>query len=337
MAKQRPKYEELALSLLNENNPYAFKIGRDFALEIPETERTLFSKIEERESGNYIISGLTKKVTELDFSAFTFALGQILYNQSYKYGNTDVNSGIERKKINIGKGKNLERGKEFYMGCIEVTLNDLCRYAFGAEPETQSKKKMAALVEVMDKTPVKITAPNGDLEESWLCKMITRTTRAKDGAVTYKLFLHPIFGYRIKNQFGELPQDIVKRLTETTKKKTAQHYILMRWLSVQDKRIPHPLTIGKLIQLLRMEEYYRENKGKAEKQLISVFESMVKIKLLNKYELEYSTTGRRKYIKKITFHLNPYLIRKPKEREENNSKNLPETDTPKEEDKQTSS
>lgn len=292
----------------SDNLPDFFKISRDATLQLSKIERDLFTDMEESQSGNYIISGIEKNITALDFTAFTFAVGQILYNQSYKSGNTDINSGIKRE---YAPKYSKDTGEQAYSGTIATSLNELCRLAYGTEPSTELKKKMATLIDTIDKKTVSIKYPNGDTSLHRLCVMMDRYTRKEDGAVFYNLQLNPIFGSRIKNQFGELPQDITAKLSEATKKKTAAHYLLLRWLSAQDKRHPHPLTIDKIIQELRMEEFFRKDRGKADKQLLSVCEAMVKIGILSKYEAEYSS-GKRSHIKKITFYLNPIFIRDPK-------------------------
>lgn len=298
-------------SILGKDKPPFWKVGRDAALQLAAVERDLWTDLEERESGNYIISGLTKKVTELDFTAFTFAVGQILYNQSYQSGNEDINSGVSRKKAHkVSK----QIGGDAYKGEIVVTLNELCRLAYGvAEPSTENKKKMAALIDTFHKTPVKVKFPNGDEVENYLCVMMGKYTRNKDGAVLYDLYLNPIFGSRIQNQFGELPQDITERLSKATNKKSAAHYLLIRWLSVQDKRCSHALKIGTLVKELRMEEEYKSKRNRADKKLLSICGAAIKVGILSGYDVDYTTRGGKKYIQGITFHLNPNFIRKPKE------------------------
>ena len=298
----------------SENLPDSFKISRDATLQLSKIERDLFTDMEESQSGNYIISGIEKNITALDFTAFTFAVGQILYNQSYKSGNADINSGIKRqeaKEINELLRDKHGLKEDLYCGNISTSLNELCRLAYGTEPSTELKKKMATLIDTIDKKAVFIKYPNEDILETKLCAKMIKYTRKEDGAVFYNLQLNPIFGSRIKNQFGELPQDITAKLSEATRKKTAAHYLLLRWLSAQDKRHPHPLTIDFIIQELRMEEFFRKDRGKADKQLLSVCDAMVKIGILSKYETEY-TSGKRSHIKKITFYLNPIFIRDPK-------------------------
>lgn len=317
MADKTPKEKRDFSQVLSKPDPSTFKLGRYAALQLSKVERNLFTDMEEAESGNYIISGLTKQVTELDFTAFTFAVGQILYNQSYKSGNEDVNSGLKREEA-----KNLSRktGETLYNGNIVTSLNELCRLAYGVkEPTTELKKKLSTLIETIDKKPVEIKFPNGDKLESKLCVTMNKYTREKDGAILYDLYLNPIFGSQIQKQFGELPQDVIESLESSCRgkkqRKQAAHYLLLRWLSVQDKRYPHKLTIDVIIQELRMEEYFKKDKGKAEKQLLSICKTMEDIEILSTHEVEYRDTAKGKRIDSITFHLNPNYIRTTKEAE----------------------
>jgi len=312
--KQKPEVlkKEVGIVFTKPEPPF-FKVGRDAILQLSKVERNLFTDLEEAESGNYIISGLPK-VTELDFTAFNFALAQILWNQSYKSGNQDVNSGISRV---IAQNHTQELGEELYRGEIEVSRKEICRLAYGVqEPTTEMEKKIENLIDTLHKTPVKIKFPNGNTIENWLCTMGSRYYRKRDNALFYNLRINPIYGSRIQTQFGELPQDVMASLEKSCKKKKqrkqAAHIILLRWLSVQDPRYPHTLTIDTLVQELRMEEYFRKDKGKAEKQLLSICETMVDIGILSKYEESYREAKKGKRIEKITFHLNPDYIRTKK-------------------------
>ena len=296
--------------------PPTWKAGRNAIFQLKQVELDLFTAIREAESGNFIVSGVPKWITELDFTAFAFAAAQTLYNQSYQHGNEDVNSGVTRTKAK----KMMERAENFkeplYNGNIVTTLNDLCRLAYGTEPSTEQRKRMETLIADIHKKPVTIQLPNGDKLESTLCATMNKYTREGDGAITYDLYLNPIFGVQIKTQFGELPQDVIERLDKACKKrgqrKQATHYLLIRWLSAQDARTPHPLHIGTLVEELRMEDYFKENRSKAEKQILSVCDVMVDIDLLSRYDVEYSTDKRRKQIKKITFYKNPNYLRQSK-------------------------
>ena len=64
-----------------------------------------------------------------------------------------------------------------------------------------------------------------------------------------------------------------------------------------------------------MEEYFKKDKGKAEKQLLSICKTMEDIEILSTHEVEYRDTAKGKRIDSITFHLNPNYIRTTKEAE----------------------
>ena len=290
--------------------PDSYKLGRDSTLQLAKIERNLFTDMEERESGNYIVSGLNKKVTELDFTAFSFAVGQILYNQSYQSGNVETNSGIS-KTISRKMSKTFE--EQAYTGDIVTSLNDLCRLAYGVEnPDQRQRKTMSTLIDVIHSTPVTIQTPKGAKIESILCACMDKYT-AEDGAISYNLHLHPIFCHGVANNFAELPQDLTKRLSGATKKKTLSHYRLIRLLSNQDKRKPFIRTIAQLLADLALDEAYNKDRGRTEKQLLSVIDSMKDIELLSSYDIEYMTIRNKKAIGKITFHLNRDFIRHTKE------------------------
>lgn len=317
MADKTPKQTRDISPILEKPEPPFFKVGRGAALQLSKVERDLFTDMEEAESGNYIISGLTKQVTELDFTAFTFAIGQILYNQSYKSGNENINSGLETHKA---KNLSIKTGETLYYGSIVTSLNELCRLAYGVpEPATELKKKMATLIDTIDQKRVEIKFPNGDKLESKLCVTMNKYERKKDGAILYDLYLNPIFGSQIQRQFGELPQDVIASLEKSCKEKNqrkkAAHYLLLRWLSVQDKRYPHPLTIGFITKELRMEKYFKNNPGMAEERILSICEIMEDIGILSNHKVAYKETGKGKRIVSITFHLNQNYIRTTQKKE----------------------
>ena len=293
--------ERLGFNEQHKPLPDTYKVGRDDQLQLSKIERDLFTDMEEKESGNYIISGLSKQVTELDFTAFSFAIGQILYNQSYQSGNTETNSGISKK---LAKKATEKLGSNMYNGEIVTSLNDLCRLAYGVDaPDQRQKKTMSTLVDTIHKTPVVIQFPNGDTLESSLCVIIDKYTRAEDGAVLYNLYLNPIFCSNVERNFGELPQDITKRLSEATKKKTTAHYRLLRLLSIQAKGSVFTRTIDELIKELGLAEAYRTQRVRTEKQLLSTFDTMKEVNIIDGYKVYKTKKGAKETISKVTFTL----------------------------------
>lgn len=295
------------------NEPPTFKVGREIALKLAKVERTLFSEMEEKESGKYIVSGITSQIKEEDFTAVCFALSQLLYNQSYRAGNEKTNTGLSKYFINKGNVTECESG------VIVVTPAELCRCAYGVTPTSKERKKIEATLQVLHNTAVRIKSPDDEdkfiIDSEPLC--MTKKVREiwdKSGRVLlgkyYFLDINPIFGALIQNQYGILPQDVMKRLTEVTKQKTEAHLLLLRWLSVQDNRKPHILNIEPLVELLKLEDTYKRNKGRAEKNILSLCEDMEKLGLLSRYEVKkIAGRGGKEQIRSITFYINGKFVK----------------------------
>jgi hypothetical protein len=304
---------EVALNNVSKPVPDSYKYGRDAILQLTKVNRTLFTEMEEKNSGNYIVSGIERKTSEYDFEAFSLAVGQALYNQSYQCGNTKENSGIKK-----GRARELSErtGKEYNKGEIVISLNDLCRYGYGTEPTTQQRETMKNLIETLHSTPVHIDFPNGDTLDASLCVTMARYKRKADGAILYDLILNPIFCNRVVRNFAEFPQDITKRLAEASPKRTAAHLKLLKLLASQDKNKPCYRNIETLLTELNMEETYKAQPSRTEKQLITMFDNMVTIGLLTHYEIERVKARRRDAISKVRFYLNKDFIKNDTEEPE---------------------
>ncbi len=292
--------------------PDTFKIGRQVTFQLAKVERDLFSDVEEKESGNYIISGLPRKITQTDFEAFSFGIAQILYNQSFQSGNTDTNSGLSKKQaVKITR----ETGQTRYSGEVIFTLNELCRIVDGGELITDTKKAMKALIHTCDSTPVEIKFENGNYQKRYLSKIMGEDYI--DGALTYWLHLNPIFCENVKRNFAEFPQDLSKRLTAATKKRKAEHYRLIRLLGRQDKRSPFVRRMDQLLTDLDLTEAYKNERGKTEQKILSLLNDLKKkeMGLILDYETETAIIRRKERITKVIFHLNPYFTRKRKANE----------------------
>lgn len=289
--------------------PDTFKIGRQVQLQLSKVEKNLITELEEKGKGGYIISGLPQSVSELDLSSFSFAVGQILYNQSYQCGNTDTNSGVDRKKT---LPKYQLEGETTYSGIIVTTLNDLCKGAYGViEPSTEQKKAMSTLVDTLHNVPTIWTYPDGSVRKSVACAKMEEYKDEKTGAITYGLCLNPVFTMKVADNFAEFPQDFMFRLSKATRKKTAAHLKLARFLSNQDKRKPCIRTISFLVQELGLEEAYKNKKGRTEKQLKDLFDVMVKIGVLSDYTITEKLVRGRTSMDKVTFILNEDFIPRP--------------------------
>lgn len=299
--------------IANYPTPDTFKIGREVSFQLAKVERDLFTDMEERESGNYIVSGIERKVSLTDFEAFRLGIGQILYNQSYQSDNKDTNSGVSKTKA---RKLSKDTGHTYYVGEVIFSLNDLCRYAFGTEPTKRDKEAIATLIDTLHDTPVIIQFPNGDIAEMPLASKMGKFTRAKDGAISYWLYLNPIFCENVKNNFAEYPQDFTKNLAEVMKenkvRRTGAIYLLVELLGKQDKRQTFIRTIGQLLYDLNLIDAYSANPTRTEKQLILYCDILKhkKIKLLKDYEIERVETRKRKPITKVTFHFDPSFTRR---------------------------
>lgn len=304
----REKLESVISDLYGSVVPDQFKISRDAFFQLEKSGRDLLEDILEQGSGIYVVSGLTRKISELDFECITLALPQILWNQSVQQGNADINSGVDRIKAQIES----RNGDSLYTGNIIVSLNELCRKAYGIEPTTEAKKKMISLITSIDSTPIKINRDgSGEEIDSYLFRIMNKFKSQKNDAVYYHLALNPIFSKDIRNQYGEIPQDTMKRLAEKTKRRGVPHIKLIKWLGIQDKRTPHKLKISTLAEKIRMESYLKENRGKAEKKILSICDTMIDIGLIKEYKVEWSSSNRKKNISSITFIFNPSTSKKP--------------------------
>lgn len=300
--------EKAAAATLKET----FKYGREGELQLAKVDRDLFTEIEEKDSGNYIVSGIERKVTLFDFESLSLGLGRILYNQSVTFGNEKENSGISKGKA---VALNEQSNGDYYKGEIVVTLNEICRSSYGGKaPTTAEKKAIEALLATLHHQPVKITFPNGDSLEVPLCVTLGKYKRKKDEATFYHLRLHPIFCHNVQKNFSEFPQDIMERLMAATKRTSPQHLRLLKLLGRQDKRKPFYRTIETLCEELMIDwEVFKKNRARFEKRLLSLFDEIKATDILVSYEVERrSIRGKAKWITNVVFHLNPDFPRKRK-------------------------
>lgn len=279
--------------------PATFKMGRQVSMQLQKIERDLFTDLEEKQSGNYIVRGIEKKVSEYDFHAFSIAMAKILYNQSYQSGNEKENSGVMRKAVTGGKNTR-------YAGSVVATLNDICKEAYGADtPSTEQRKAITTLLETLHQNKVHIDFPNGDTLDATLCATMGIYTRKEDGAVTYALTLNPIFCEAVENNFGLLPQDTIKRLALTTNRQTAAHLKLLKLLAMQDKRKSYVRYFTEILKDIGLEDAYKANTARTEKQVLNIFDTMVKVGIVSTYSTDTIKKKGKDRVDKVTFELNP--------------------------------
>lgn len=306
-----PKYNDFGAKIIKFTNqrgepakaiPKSFKAGRDYTVQSNDVEKNLFSDLIKQEASSYVVSGLPRVVSELDLSAFLFASQQILYNQSYIAGNTINNSGISQT---LAKKITEATGIEQYSGEIVATLNEICKLAYGTkEPSTQQKKAMKALIDLLHTTPVEITYSNGRKVKAYMCVKMYEDYRPEDNALAYNLHLNPILCQSNKG-WAELPQNIMFRLSEATKRRTPAHIKLLRQLSMQDKRKPFAIAIDDLLKRLGMWEAYKEQKKRTLNQLNKVFGDMVKIGIITDTPKQGTAANG---VQTFIFTLNPNFV-----------------------------
>ena len=281
--------------------PPTFRMGRDAHLQLAKVKRDLFTDLEEKESGNYIVSGLERFVSKLDFTAFGIAASQILYNQSQHKGSKASNSGLTKSE---SKRATQIAGTTQYMGDVLVTLNDICRYAYGVdEPDYKQKRAIEKLLNTLHENYITIHYPNGDMQKSHLCVIIDTYDREADGAKLYHIYLHPIFCNNVMRNFGELPQDIIKRLSSLVKRKTEAHYELIRLLGLQRKGSTFSRYIEDLVEDLGLKDTYTAQRTRTEKQLLSLFATTKELSLIDEYDIEYTTFKGKKRMRKVIFKI----------------------------------
>lgn len=281
--------------------PANYKIGRQVSLQLQKIERDLFTDFEEKQSGNYIVRGIEKKVNEYDFHAFSIAMAKILYNQSYQSGNEKENSGVKKERAGTTKD-----GTVKYTGNIVATLNEICREAYGVDtPSTEKRKAITTLIDALHENPVHIDFPNGDTLDATLCAKMGVYTRKEDGATIYNLVLNPIFCEAVENNFALLPQDTMQRLALTTERQTAAHLKLLKLLAMQDRRKLYTRYFTELLKDMGLDEAYSTTPARIEQQSLKIFNDMVGVGIITSFSTETRTIHNKPRIDKVTFTPNP--------------------------------
>lgn len=285
----RPRVLSILTEALKKRDlPECFKVGRDMGLQFPEVVRQLDDK------------HVYGEITALDFSAFIFALSQVLYNQSYQAGNEEYNSGLER--CLASEDYTLAAGTQLYKGVVKVSLVELCRLGYG-RVSSKDKKKMMQAISAAHNTYVNIKMGSEE-KMVYLCVTKEITKDRKTGAITYTLDVNPYFGSRIKNNYGEIGQDIMKKLDTglrtKNQRKTPAHYNLLIWVSMQDKRKEHAISVKKLAKMIFEEEVYRKDPLRCENQMGAIFEVLKGAGVIYGYSITNGRGGKR-----ITFRRTP--------------------------------
>ena len=138
------------------------------------------SEIQQEQQERRAVYELVDKISDMDVIAFFLTLQQTVYNQSYKSGNEDVNSGLTR---NIAEECSKDTGMTLYRADIKVLLIDFCRNAYGTEnPTEMQRRKVEILFDIFHQYPKHVFI-NGAKILCYLCTKESVEIRNKDGAI----------------------------------------------------------------------------------------------------------------------------------------------------------
>lgn len=316
MDNKKDLLEVKIISQSKRKTPQSFKIGREFELRRSEAERTLFDSlgVESKERTIKLTETADKNVSLLTIKRINFALGKILYNQSYQTKNTEENTGVA-KGGTLSDGSPIEPlrygDKIYHHGEIIVKLSDLAAAALGVDPKdvTNAKKKeIEGTLYAMQKGLIVTYTDGVVLNESLL--WIKRTLEdPKTKAKILDIVLNPIYAIGVANNFGAHPQDVLKRIGRATEPKLS----LLSLLGIQDKRKPFRRYITTLLQDIGLYDEYKKKGAKyILKKLNSIFASMVKCGIISDLpEQRTGSTGEEEFI----FYLSEdYVPKEPKQR-----------------------
>lgn len=268
--------------------PPTFRMGRYAHTEIANIKDFIFSV--EKPTG----------FSRADFCAFNLALVQTLSNQSHQYGNTISFSG---RSATQAKG----RSETECLGDIKASISDICRYGYGQDtpPTTRQRKAITSILGYLDKTfvPYRYRGEEEPKKRRALAIM-GEPYNDKYGSKTYEIHLAPFYCENVLRNFGELPQDIMKRIRDNTDRVTEAHILLACELGIEQKKGSTLIRyIDDLVNTLHLTDDYKVNKSRIEKQLLSLFDTMQKVKVITDYKVEYITQRGKKRMNKVTFQI----------------------------------
>ena len=268
--------------------PPTFRMGRYAHTEIANIKDFIFSV--EKPTG----------FSRADFCAFNLALVQTLSNQSHQYGNTISFSG---RSATQAKG----RSETECLGDIKASISDICRYGYGQDtpPTTRKRKAITSILGYLDKTfvPYRYRGEEEPKKRRALAIM-GEPYNDKYGSKTYEIHLAPFYCENVLRNFGELPQDIMKRIRDNTDRVTEAHILLACELGIEQKKGSTLIRyIDDLVNTLHLTDDYKVNKSRIEKQLLSLFDTMQKVKVITDYKVEYITQRGKKRMNKVTFQI----------------------------------
>lgn len=305
--KENTLLTEYLDELSNRQVPDTYKSGREGQLKLAKAlrDRDLFTDVEERESGDFILYGAEGDFSPVDFIAFRMGITKILYNQSYQTGNDDIISGLKREEA---KKITAFTQKSAYAPVIAFSLNDLCRAGYGELTDVH-RKKQASIIHNLRLKDYRLMAPNGDILEIPVINQLARYIRKRDGAIYYILQLNPLWNDWAKG-WAEIPQDYSQRLAALPIKRTEALLLLSELLLIADKRKPLHRNISTLLDELQLTDAYRKDAKRTEEQLISYFEGMITTGVIKSYEVQKGKVKRRVAITKVTFNFDPNFTKR---------------------------
>lgn len=275
--------------------PKNFKIGRALMTTQNSVEKQLFDILEAKENRNYTISGVTKSITPKLLHQTIFALGQVLSNTSYQYGNERANTGMA-KDGNISRGhlqpmeikeKDDEGSlieKQYHYAEVKTSLRELAKFAFGTdEPNYQQRLDIEKALYAFQNEGVQLTI-NGQTYAKSLVWIEGWSSREKENDLKeVYLVLNPIFAMGAAKNYAKHPQDASKRLSKAVRQVTIAHLKLRDLLAMQQvKKEPFRRYVSELLDYLDLTEEYKKNPKRVMlTKLPNLFQAMVDIKLLN--------------------------------------------------------
>lgn len=298
--------KDLLLEIGTKRLPPTFRMGRYAHTEIANIKDYIFALVNPSSLG----------FSKADFCAFNLALVQTLSNQSHQYGNTISFSG---RSSTTAKW----RGKTEYIGDIKASISDFCRCGYGQDtaPTTKQRKAFTSILNFLDTTfvPYRYRGEEEPKKRRALAIM-GEPYNDKYGSKTYEIHLAPFYCENVLRNFGELPQDIIKRIKDNTDRVTEAHYNLVYELGIEQAKGSTLIrfideAIDGFVYKLGLLDSYKKDKGRTERQLLSLFDTMQNAKVIMSYNVEYTTQRGKKRMNKVTFQIatRKQMLEAPKE------------------------
>lgn len=298
--------------------PDTWKMSRDVGHKIAGRQLELFTDNLDPDmtpDGTIISTVGIEDTSKMRFREFTQAVAQILYNQSVQSGHETDNTGIEKvlaKDYSDNYAEKTGKYEKKYAGIIIASLYEICQKGFGViDPSTKQKREMQDFIDKLDNIKLEIRYPNGDIRRAKICTVMEEYIRNKDGARLYKLQLHPVFSEQIGSNYALHPQDIMKRLSDVTKRRTAAHLILLDYLAMQDKKNPCKMTGENFLTRTELKDSFKINKKRTMKQVVNICEAMKAVRMVKEFQIipqDLST------FKEVIFTLDPDYVRPVEEK-----------------------